>query len=301
VVDAAPFVSVIVPTWNRPAALTACLAALAGQRYPRSRFEVIVIDDGSRNPEEVARVAARSNGTVRVGRQAHLGPAAARNAGARMAQGDLLAFTDDDCQPDESWVAELAAAWTRDPDCLIGGRTINLLVRNVYSTTSQLLVSYLYDYYNRDTANGVFFASNNLAAGAAAYRATGGFDGAFHWTAAEDRELCDRWRHLGRRLIYAPSAVVGHAHPLTLGAFLRQHREYGRGAVRYHRLRAARGRLRLEPLRFYAGILQYPIGRVPARRVPLVAMLMAATQAVGAAGYVGEAFRSHAWGATATG
>jgi glycosyltransferase involved in cell wall biosynthesis len=289
-----PFVSVVVPTRDRPAALAACLAAIGRQRYPAGRVEVVVVDDGSACAAEVAGAVAGAGGDVRLHRQPHRGPAAARNQGARLARGQLLAFTDDDCQPHDGWLAALAAAWARDSECLLGGRTVNLLAANAYATASQLLVSYLYDYYNRDAGDAVFFASNNLAAGAEAYRDVGGFDAAFGLTAAEDRELCDRWRHLGRRLVYVPGAVVGHAHRLTLAGFLRQHREYGRGAVRYHHLRASRGRVRLEPARFYAGILRYPIGRVPARRVPVMSTLMAMSQAVGAAGYAGEMLRGRA-------
>ena len=67
-----------------------------------------------------------------------------------------------------------------------------------------------------------------------------GFDERFA-CAAEDREFCDRWRHHGGRLHYHAGAIVHHAHGLTLTSFIRQHVRYGRGAYRYHRVRAERG------------------------------------------------------------
>ena len=63
--------------------------------------------------------------------------------------------------------------------------------------------------------------------------------------AAEDRDLCERWRSAGRRMIYVPSAVVWHFHRLRLAGFIRQHFGYGRGAARFHRLRIRRGSSRL--------------------------------------------------------
>ena len=107
-----------------------------------------------------------------------------------------------------------------------GGQSFNALPTNPYSTASQLLISYLYSYYNGRSSQARFFASNNLAFPADGLRAIGGFDATYTRTAGEDRELCDRWLTDGRRKLYAPDAVVYHAHALTFRTFWRQHFNY---------------------------------------------------------------------------
>src|SRR5207247_291754 len=122
-----PIFSIIIPTYSRPEQLAACLEAIARLDYPRERFEVIVVDDGSPSPPHDvvaaigARIAAKSLW------QHHAGPAAARNKGATCAQGDFLVFTDDDCLPDRNWLLAFAQRFMATPNHLIGGRTLNAL------------------------------------------------------------------------------------------------------------------------------------------------------------------------------
>jgi glycosyltransferase involved in cell wall biosynthesis len=286
-----PVVSVIVPTHDRPEALGRCLRALAAQRFPADSFEVIVVDDGSLRVEAVARAAEIPGLAVRFFRQPRSGPAAARNCGASRATGDLLAFTDDDCEPDPSWLAALVEGWRRRSDCMLGGQTINLLVDDRFATASHLTVAFLYDYFNRDPENAVFFASNNMAMPSDALRRINGFDATFGLPAAEDRELCDRWLHHGGRLAYVPSAVVGHAHHQSFRGFWEQHVRYGRGAEGLHRLRAQRGAdpIRIEPPRFYFGLMLYPFGRTSVPRAMVLSILMALTQVATAWGFLNEA------------
>src|SRR5690606_21294031 len=52
--------------------------------------------------------------------------------------------------------------------------------------------------------------------------------------ASEDRDFCARWIAAGRKMHYVPSAIVGHAHKLTVRKFIRQHFHYGRGAATFH-------------------------------------------------------------------
>ena len=93
-------ISVIVPAYNSASSLPACLQALARQTLPPD--EVIVVDDGSTDATvELARQAG-----AKVVVQAHSGPAAARNLGAKSASPttDLILFTDSDCEPSPDWV-----------------------------------------------------------------------------------------------------------------------------------------------------------------------------------------------------
>ena len=155
---------------------------------------------------------------IRLITQPNSGPGVARNRGAADAQRDLLTFTDDDCSPSPAWLHTLAEASRDSLDCGIGGKTINLLNDNLYSAANQLLLDYLYEYYNQDFDGAKFFASDNLAFPRKGFLESGGFDAKYRQAAAEDRELCDRWVAQDRGLRYLRETLVSHAHSLALGA-----------------------------------------------------------------------------------
>jgi GT2 family glycosyltransferase len=286
-----PIFSIVIPTYQQTAELSLCLASLTELDYPPERFEVIVVNDGGPSIEKaVAPFLARLRLTTV--RQENSGPAAARNTGVAHAQGKYLAFTDTDCRPDRAWLAQLERHLAADESALAGGKIVNSLEGNACSTASQLLVTYLYAYYNPNPEQARFFTSNNMAVARRTFLDIGGFSAEYHRAAGEDRELCDRWTHSGRRLLYAETALIRHAHRLTLGSFWRQHFVYGRGALHYRMSRARRdaGPLRVEPLRFYTGLLRYPwVGKV--RRPMRIAALLLLAQIANVAGFFSEKLR----------
>jgi GT2 family glycosyltransferase len=73
---------------------------------------------------------------------------------------------------------------------------------NPFSTASQLLIDYLYEYYNIDSPQSLFFASNNFAVARKLFNQVGQFDLNFPLAAGEDREFCDRWLFHGYSLYY---------------------------------------------------------------------------------------------------
>src|SRR5262245_12934782 len=127
-----PTLSVIIPTRDRPGRLRECLEALSRQAPPPDAWEVIVVDDGTPDPERVAAVVAEFRGhlDVQLFAQAHAGPARARNFGASRARFTHLAFTDDDCLPSPRWLSALASAFERTPGAVLGGRVLNGLAAN---------------------------------------------------------------------------------------------------------------------------------------------------------------------------
>ena len=288
--EALPSFSVVVPTYRRPDKLAACLQALCAVDYPAARFEVIVVDDGSPTSMQSVVAPFRERMTVSLLRQENAGPATARNAGAAAASGSFLAFTDDDCLPDSSWLSEFGKGFAAAPEAMLGGQTINVLADNRFSTASQELISYLYAYYAHAYGQPHFFTSNNLALPARRFRELGGFDAGFARAAGEDRELCDRWLHGGLKMTYAPDAVVRHTHALNGRSFWRQHFNYGRAAVRFYKLRATRdGKpLQSEPLAFYFDMLRYPFSRLPRREALVIAALIGISQVANAAGFCWE-------------
>jgi glycosyltransferase involved in cell wall biosynthesis len=286
--DSFPLFSIIIPTRDRAQQLRVCLEAIRGMDFPRKDFEVIVVDDGSTTAMDSVVAPFTQALNLTLVRQPNAGPAAARNTGAECAKGSLLAFTDDDCAPDPGWLRALAGYLACGPGRMVGGKTRNTVVNNPFASASQQLISYLYEYYNADPANARFFTSNNLALPAEEFRQIGGFDTGFPRAAGEDRELCDRWSFRGYQLVYAPNAIVNHAHALTLGRFWRQHVNYGRAAMHFHRLRARRlnRTIRTEPLSFYLKMLRYPFSQREDGPAWVHSALLGLSQVANAIGFV---------------
>ena len=287
--------SVVIPTYNRPDALAACLQALAKQRYSTSAFEVIVIDDGGSDALTDLEEYVPGQLQWRFQRQHRSGPATARNLGALSANGEYLAFTDDDCEPSPDWLIKLGQSLELHPDALIGGRIVNALPSNLCSVASQQLVDYLYASYTEKGAPR-FFTSNNFALSKRGFRELGGFDESFPLAAAEDRDFCARWTRSGRSMFYTPTAIVHHAHALTVPGFIRQHYLYGRGAYQFRSRTVSQGRQgpRLEPLSFYLDLLSYPFRAVAHAGIRClgISLLFLLSQIANAAGFFHEAFGS---------
>ena len=191
---------------------------------------------------------------ITVYQQTNQGPATARNQGAKLAKGQFIAFLDDDCEPTVSWL-EVLAQYAQE-GIILGGKTINKLEHNMYAEASQLLVSYLYNFF-RNTP-WLFFTSNNFLLDKKTFLMISGFDESFTSSAGEDREFCIRWSHLGYKLRYIPEAVIYHVHDLNLKSFWKQHFKYGRAAKLF------REKLHLQGITmsfqgiFYIKLFKYP-------------------------------------------
>lgn len=111
-----PFLSVIIPTFNRWAYLEKVLRALAEQDLQKDLFELIVVDDGSR--DETPRAMATFSGlqNLRYVRKENSGPADAKNLGIYMAKGKVVLFLDDDDIPARSLLSTHLATHQQNPD-----------------------------------------------------------------------------------------------------------------------------------------------------------------------------------------
>ncbi|MBE9078733.1 glycosyltransferase [Romeria aff. gracilis LEGE 07310] len=285
--SAQPLFSIIIPTYNRPRQIVACLESLTRLDYPRDRFEVIVVDDGSDEPLDAVVEPFQKVLNLVLLRQANAGPAAARNRAADKAQGRYIAFTDDDCMPARDWLQKLAACFAQKPVCIVGGRTVNALDNNPFSMTSQNIISMGYDHYNAVRDQARFFASNNMVVPKQEFLELGGFDESF--TTSEDRELCDRWIHAGYPMTYAPEVVIYHAHPMTLRSFWKQHFNYGRGAFRFHQTRSQKGWGNFEiEGGYYLRLLRYPFTHGQSRQGLTLTAVLFVSQVANAAGFFWE-------------
>jgi glycosyltransferase involved in cell wall biosynthesis len=109
--NATPYLSIIIPVYNRPTALECCLRSIAAQVEPPAA-EIIVVDDGSDTPC-TAQQPVETPFPTRVVRQGHSGIPTARNAGVRVATAPNLLFIDSDCVLDRNCLRRLEATMSR--------------------------------------------------------------------------------------------------------------------------------------------------------------------------------------------
>lgn len=215
-----PRISVIVCTRNGSATLRNCLVSLGTQTY--ANYEVLVIDDGS--TDQTADIA-REFPYVKYHHQPPGGLSAARNHGMRLASGEILAYTDDDCIPDEDWLKYLAPAFDEPSWVAAGGPNLPPPPRNLTEACvaaapgapAHVLMG------NEEAEH---LPGCNLAIRKAALEAIGGFRVEFT-TAGDDVDVCWRLQEQGGRLRFVPAAVVWHHRRFTVSAYLRQQTGYG--------------------------------------------------------------------------
>ncbi|MEN6493918.1 MAG: glycosyltransferase [Thermoguttaceae bacterium] len=218
-------VSVVVPTYRRPDLLGRCLAALVTQDFDPTTYEILVADDAACEATRslVNRWASHAAVAIRyLSVSGTHGPAAARNVGWRAAQGEIIAFTDDDCVPDPGWLSGGTAAFF---DGVLGawGRVVVPLTPQVTD-------------YHRDAAKleRAEFVTANCFYRREALIAVGGFDERFTTAWREDSDLFFTLLERGGRLVQAPKALVVHpVRPARWGVSLKQQRKNMFNALLY--------------------------------------------------------------------
>jgi GT2 family glycosyltransferase len=224
-----------------------------------SSFEVIVVDDASRDEAGVATAVAAFP-QARLVRGDGRGPAAARNLGASCARAAVVCFTDDDCRPSMHWLQAILRELEAGADA-VAGRTLSASRDDPFAEASQTITNHVMDASADGSGSVTFAPSCNVACRTAVF-AEAPFDETYPLAAGEDREWCARLRDRGVALVFAPSARVVHDQDLSLRRFWKQQERYGRGASRWHRSRP-RGE-RLQPLHFYTALLARGFSKGPA-------------------------------------
>jgi glycosyltransferase involved in cell wall biosynthesis len=214
-----PVVSVIVPVKNGERFVEACLSRLERQRYPRERFEIVVVDNGS--TDRTRELCARHRVTLE--RADTPGPSAARNIGIRRSRGEILLFTDIDCLADEELVLGHALAHLRfgvvDPAVQVIGGGIAGVNGSLWALCDDLCSWSAQSPALPARAVGRCLASANLSVSRGVVEAVGGFDEELH--CAEDIALCGEARRLGFKLHFEPRARVAHVNRTSWRDFVR--------------------------------------------------------------------------------
>ena len=250
-----PMASIVVCSRNGARRLSDCLSAIKHQDY-EGKLEIIVVDDGSTDD---TYIVAKSFTNVEVIKNAkNLGLGAARNVGIRAAQGEIVAFTDDDCRPQSDWITNLCSGYTGSEVLGVGGfitpqDTDNFVLRytelsepiaplDISLLASQAL-TYRFGLYlkkmvslrghvTRSMPQQVYsLVGANMSFRRSVLNEFGMFDERFRF-GCEEVELCKRINDFyPGSLVVVSRCRVKHQYERTLIDLLRRSRSYGKGNV----------------------------------------------------------------------
>ncbi len=250
VMAAAPFISVVICTRDGADRLETCLRGLDRQEY--QRFEVIVVDNAPTSDAVRTLVELRERGAAcHYVLEAQGGLSRARNAGASAANGEIIAFLDDDEEPDRHWLAGLAGGFARGDD--IGCVTGMILPARLDTPAEELFEQSGGHSKGRGFAAAIFSADGpqnplyplppfgaggNMAFRREALARIGGFDTALGAgtpaRGGEDTLALTLTLLSGYRIAYEPTAFVRHAHYADLDGLGSQLYGYGVGLTAYY-------------------------------------------------------------------
>jgi GT2 family glycosyltransferase len=214
-----PFMSVIVPTRDRPDLLEGALESILDQSYPPEGFEVLVCEDGGseRSRHVVGRLwderAALGGPELRWIGGPQGGINSARNRGWAEARGDLIVFTDDDVLAPKGWLRELAEGASRhgSAGCLGGPVRIRYEGRRPRACDRHAIWK---GEVELDIPEGpmtiVRLIGANLAVRRSAFELIGGFDERVAVGAGADAEWQHRYIKHGGQVVYLPRALLWH-------------------------------------------------------------------------------------------
>ena len=227
-----PFISVIIPVFNDGEQLKLCLAALAQQTYARSRYEIIVVDNGS-DPLQAVKAAVESYDRVIFANEPTPGSYAARNKGLSLASGEVIAFTDADCIPAPNWLETGGRILTRIPNCGLVAGQIQMFCRNpdrptmveLYESVMGLPQQMFLERHHYGATANVFTTRQVI-------EQVGGFDARLK--SSGDVEWGQRVYAQGYQQVYAESVLVRHPTQVSFRDFYSRTRRLAGGHYDLH-------------------------------------------------------------------
>jgi glucosyl-dolichyl phosphate glucuronosyltransferase len=215
--------SVVIPTRDRPGLLSDCLRTLFDQSPPPGGMEIVVVDDGSREPVAATLSADAAGGApVRWLRQSGGGLNAARNRGIREAGGEIIAFLDDDTLVGPGWATAVHEGFERERCDALGGRITLDLEAEPPRWLTEKRRSFLSAYDLGDAPCEVrgppFPFGANFALARDTVASVGTFQAGLDRVGASlssngEIELLARIVAAGGRVVYWPQAAVAHRVP----------------------------------------------------------------------------------------
>ena len=213
-------VSVVICSYNGASTVESCLASMAKIRYPD--FEIVFVDDGSKDHTQDI---LKKFPWVRNIKQKNMGLSYARNVGMNAALGEIVVYTDSDCEADEDWLYFLALALVRSGHIGMGGPNLipdeGSWVADCVGLSPGGPTHVMVDDRTAEHVPGC-----NMAFYTWALKQINGFDSQYR-KAGDDVDVIWRLQDLGYSIGFSPAAQVWHYRRNTVKAYLSQQRGYG--------------------------------------------------------------------------
>lgn len=212
------FVSVIIPVLNNIEELRKTLTALEAQTYPQKLYEVIVVDNGSK--QDLSPVVSQFK-QAKLTYEPQPGSYIARNQGISIAGGEILAFTDSDCIPEPEWLVQGVAQLRSVKNCGLVAGKINFS----YQDPQQPTIVELYDsstFLNqkRYIEQHHYGATANLFTTKSVFKNVGNFNSGLK--SGGDKEWGQRVYQHGYRLVYSADTCIAHPARASLSEIARK-------------------------------------------------------------------------------
>jgi GT2 family glycosyltransferase len=224
--------SVIVPAYQAARTLPALLTSLSLQAF--KDFELILVDDCSR--DGTARIAYSYPCKV-LQMPENRGPARCRNEGARSALGEILVFTDSDCEVASDWLERMDQHFrTEDVDAIMGRLVLKpstFLGDSISALGFPAGGSIGFEKIWRVDEKGLTdsLSSCNCAVRESLFWKVGGFDETFPYAGGEDSLFAYHLNKAGSRIRFCPDVIAYHGARDSLRSFLRW--QFRRGQSSY--------------------------------------------------------------------
>lgn len=198
-----PFISIIIPTYNRKDLLKKCMISLANQTYPKDRFEVIIVDDGSTDGTEKIITNYINILKVKYLKEKNQGPAIARNRGSTVAKGEIIGFLDDDVVVNKHWIENVIKYFEQHDIGGVEGKV--LAYKNDPITPFTHVVENL---------SGSRYLTCNIFYRKRIFEEVGGFDEKFTHPSIphirEDTDIALSVLGKGYKILFAPDVIAYH-------------------------------------------------------------------------------------------
>lgn len=250
--------SIVLCTYNREKQIEKCLTSLLNQDFPKDRYEIILVDDGSKD----ATVKLASQYPIRIiENHVNKGLSVGRNKGLRTARGKVYVSFDDDCLATENWLSNLAKVYEKydlkeisgiggfiklnesqngilekyldesgygNPSPVEYGKSKNIFYR-FYAYLKNMYSPKIQTNKNVQEVNEIWGANSSFPI--AVLKAVKGWDTKL--SGVEDTDLCSRIREKfpAKKFFFTKNAIIYHDHKLSLNNFLKK--PYSRGEVIY--------------------------------------------------------------------
>lgn len=219
-----PFVSIIVLNYDGKRYLRNCFSSLRLTHYPISQYEVLLVDNGSKDGS--AELVAKEFPWVRIIRlNQNFGFGAGNNIGAKFVKGDYIAFLNNDTQVSNDWLIELIKASINNSVCICAGKTIMMNNHNLVDYAGGKFTingrGYSMGFLKTDNdQKDCFFTAYPCGASmlikSKVFRELGGFDEDY-FACLDDTDLGWRGWLSGYKTLFCPSSVVYHYYGGTAG------------------------------------------------------------------------------------